>query len=98
MKISCPIQLRKKKKQYSQLFIDQACALVFRARFLRGFFITFLGRFLYNGKTVEKFVNKQLALANWVKKDRVAAMTHGNYGNYVTSAAWKLSDNQIKSK
>ena len=68
--------------------------MVFRARFLRGFFITFLGRFLYKGKTVEKFVNKQLALANWVKKGRVAAMAHSND----FSAAWKLSDYQIKSK
>ena len=68
--------------------------MVFRARFLRGFFITFLGRFVCKGKTVEKFVNKQLALSNWVKKARVAAMAHSND----FSAAWKLSDYQIKSK
>ena len=68
--------------------------MVFRARFLRGFFITFLGRFVCKGKTVEKFVNKQLALSNWAKKARVAAMAHSND----FSAAWKLSDYQIKSK
>ena len=59
---------KKEEKAMSQLFLDQARALVFRARFLRGFFITFWSRFLYKEKTVEKFVNKQLALANWVKR------------------------------
>ena len=68
--------------------------MVFRARFFRGFFVTFLGRFLHKGKTVENFVNKQLALANWVKKGRVAATAHSND----FSAAWKLSDYQIESK
>ena len=42
----------------------------------------------------QNFVNKQLAQANGVKKGRVAAMTHWND----FSAAWKLSDYQIKSK
>ena len=43
---------------------------------------------------MEKFVNKQFALANWVKKGRVAAMAHSND----FSTAWKLSDYQIKNK
>ena len=43
---------------------------------------------------MEKFVNKQFALASWVKKGRVAAMAHSND----FSTAWKLSDYQIKSK
>ena len=52
---------------------------------MRGFFfISFLGRFL--GKTAEKFVNKQLARANWVKRVeepqwsiRMTLVQHGNY-------------------
>ena len=67
--------------------------MVFRARFLR-VFVTFLSRFLYKGKTVEKFVNKQVALANSLKKGRVAAMARSND----FSAAWQLSDYQIKNK
>ena len=43
---------------------------------------------------MEKFVNNQLAQANWTKKGRVAAMAHSND----FSTAWKLSDYQIKSK
>ena len=58
---------KKKEKQCFQLFLYQARDLVFRAVFCEFFFfISFLGRFL--GKTDEKFVNKQLALANWVKR------------------------------
>ena len=63
---------KKEEKACYQFFLDQARALVFRVPFLRGFFIIFLGRFLYKGKTVEKFLNKQLARSS----DFSAAWNH----------------------
>ena len=83
-----------KKEEKAMFLVVSWSGACFSASAFYGFFNYFLGRFLYKGKTIKKFVNKQLALANWVKKGRVAAMAHSNG----FSAAWKLSDYQIKSK
>ena len=81
--------LAKKEEEAMFLVVSWSGACFgFSRPLFAGFLIIFLGRFLYKGKTIKKFVNKQLALANWVKKFRVAAMTHPND----FSAAWKLSD------
>ena len=84
---------KEEKAMFPALSWSGAC-FGFPCPIFAGFFITFLGRFLYKEKTVEKFVNNQLAQANWTKKGRVAAMAHSND----FSTAWKLSDYQIKSK
>ena len=84
---------KEEKAMFPALSWSGAC-FGFPCPFFAGFLITFQGRFLCKRKTVEKFVNKQFALANWVKKGRVAAMAHSND----FSTAWKLSDYQIKNK
>ena len=90
---------KKEEKAIFPLFLDWVRALVPRSFFVLFFFyFIFLGSFLYKWKTVKKFVNKQWALAkilsNLNRKVRVATMAHPN--NF--SAAWKLSDYQIKCK
>ena len=85
---------KKEEKAISQLFLNQARALVFRARFLRGFFYYFFGQVFIQRENCRKVCKQAIATGQLGKKGRVAAMVHSND----FSAAWKLSDYQIKSK